>query len=277
MLLKLLKYDIKAVWKLALTVAIIAIGASFAGGLSYSAYYNGLRSSPISPFIFVSLVGYAVSIFAVVAANVTISIVVYMRFYKNLFTDEGYLTFTLPASRKQILLAKTLNTVIWAAFQLIMIFACVCIYTALAPKDHIAIGESILSSFSSLVEFDYLWDVFSAIFLSITVIAISIFSLCLVQLCIALGAMLAKRAKLIAGIALYILISGGAETVMQIFIVFETIIYEIICPSSVASASAYSHAITMGIMFVNMLLSFGALFLTHFFTQRIIDKKLNLA
>ena len=50
------------------------------------------------------------------------------RFYKRCFTDEGYLTFTLPVTTHQILLSSFLNTIIG---ELIMLVA-VCLSVAIA-------------------------------------------------------------------------------------------------------------------------------------------------
>ena len=42
------------------------------------------------------------------------AIVIAVRFYKNLFSDEGYLTWTLPVTPGTHLLAKTISGSIWS-------------------------------------------------------------------------------------------------------------------------------------------------------------------
>ena len=44
-------------------------------------------------------------VMAIIASAVVTELLVFVRFYKNFFTDEGYLTFTLPVSRKDLLLS----------------------------------------------------------------------------------------------------------------------------------------------------------------------------
>ena len=58
-----------------------------------------------------SLMGvlYVVVILGCLFGTVVINIV---RFYKNLVTDEGYLTFTLPVSSKQIVASKLISTLV---------------------------------------------------------------------------------------------------------------------------------------------------------------------
>ena len=49
------------------------------------------------------------------------SLIVMVRFYKNLFSDEGYLTNTLPVSRGILLLAKTISGGIWTAVDMALL------------------------------------------------------------------------------------------------------------------------------------------------------------
>ena len=275
MLLKLLKYDIKAVWKIALTVSLISFGVAAMGGASYAAYINGLVNNSDSPFVFVGFFGYLFSIFAISGACFTISIMVFSRFYKNLFTDEGYLTFTLPVSRNKIHLAKTLNTVIWSVYQVIMFGICILIYSFFMPKSNIDSGIN-FEFFEPISGEFAVWDVLTIIESLLTFIALALFSLCLVELCIALGAMLVKRGKLTLGIVLYMLISGAVETAALILIIIESLFFDFSHLSDTPQ-EWFAHAAGAGLMFVNMLLSLGVLFLTYFLTQKIIDKKLNLA
>lgn len=276
MLLKLLKYDIKAVWKIALTVSLISFGVAAMGGASYAAYINGIMSKSESPFVIVAFFGYLFSIFAISGACFTISIVVFSRFYKNLFTDEGYLTFTLPVSRNKIHLAKTLNTVIWSVYQVIMVGLCFLIYSFFMPKRSVDSGMNIFEFFEPISREFAVWDVLTIIEVLLIFIALALFSLCLVELCISLGAMLVKRGKLTLGIVLYILISGAVETAALILIILESLFFDFSHLSDTPQAWV-AHALGAGLMFANMLLSFGVLFFTYFLTQKIIDKKLNLA
>lgn len=48
-----------------------------------------------------------------------VQLVIAVRFYKNLFSSEGYLTHTLPVTSGQHLLAKTISGSIWAVINVI--------------------------------------------------------------------------------------------------------------------------------------------------------------
>lgn len=51
--------------------------------------------------------------FCLAALSFCVTICTAVRFYKNLFTDEGYLMFTLPVKTSDLLLSKTLVAVLW--------------------------------------------------------------------------------------------------------------------------------------------------------------------
>ena len=54
------------------------------------------------------------SILAVFAYLIGTRLILLIRFYKNKFTDEGYLTFTLPVTSHQILLSSLVNFLLWS-------------------------------------------------------------------------------------------------------------------------------------------------------------------
>ncbi len=59
-------------------------------------------------------------IMIIVAGSFATSIVVVVRFYKNLFSEQGYLTRTLPVTSGQHLLAKTISGSIWSMINVIV-------------------------------------------------------------------------------------------------------------------------------------------------------------
>lgn len=82
--------------------------------------------SIIYKILFVSsCIMYGVSIVVALTAPLIFGIV---RFYKNFFTGEGYLTFTLPASKKQLLFVKISTAVCISA-----ISSLVCLLSGLIP------------------------------------------------------------------------------------------------------------------------------------------------
>ena len=115
---KLLKHEWKANWGLMSILTLAAVGVGILGTIALRVlvnYGDAITQSesvlvlllfPLSTLVFVSYMGIAVYVAAV-------GFVLMYRFYKHKFTDEGYLTFTLPVKTNHIFLSSGLNMVIW--------------------------------------------------------------------------------------------------------------------------------------------------------------------
>lgn len=61
--------------------------------------------------------------FSLVGISTGTQLFISVRFYQSLFSDEGYLAFTLPVTPGQHLLARTLVGGLWALIDTVIIFA----------------------------------------------------------------------------------------------------------------------------------------------------------
>ena len=50
---------------------------------------------------------------SLIAAVVTTVVLMILRFYRNLMTDEGYLMFTLPVSTTELIFSKLIVSIVW--------------------------------------------------------------------------------------------------------------------------------------------------------------------
>lgn len=71
-----------------------------------------------------------VLLIAMLVALIYTSVCSVIRFYKNLFSKEGYLTFTLPVSPKAHLLTKLFTAAVYYLATCLLIFVCICIVTS---------------------------------------------------------------------------------------------------------------------------------------------------
>ena len=119
MLGKLIKYDLKSTSKVLILVhAFLLLSASL-----MRIFMTGqiqLEDVEDSSNILMALTILLYSLI-VMGASFATSIIVAVRFYKNLFSDEGYLTNTLPVSRGILLLAKTISGGIWTAVDMALL------------------------------------------------------------------------------------------------------------------------------------------------------------
>ena len=66
----------------------------------------------------------------IVGCVIGITLVIAVRFYRTCYTDQGYLTHTLPVSAKQLLIAKTVTAVL--SYLIIIFLVYVSVYVALS-------------------------------------------------------------------------------------------------------------------------------------------------
>ena len=109
MLSKLLKYELRASGRILLPVyALLLASAGFYKLAADHPYRTGAAS------VLMGLLNVAFWIFVVATGAITALLMIY-RFYKNYMTDEGYLMFTLPVNRHQLIWAKLLSALIYTA------------------------------------------------------------------------------------------------------------------------------------------------------------------
>ncbi len=285
MLGKVLKYDMKFIarfwWILAASVAGMSLMASAAIRFLITTMSSKAEPSFIEALITVAAIFFVfISFIAIFGSLAVTEVMVFVRFYKNFFTDEGYLTFTLPVSRKTLLLSKTLNALIWFVLHTALLLACaVLIVTLAVPHD-------MLSMFMSGVWYTLgtVWKALGAwlivyIFEAIVLFtALALFTLCLIQLCITVGSIIAKKLKVLAAVGIYYVTNMVLSTVGSIAftILFgggaEGFVYML---SNMSAAKVYlSIALILLVAIVAVL---AAVAVVYNMTRYRIERKLNLA
>ena len=154
---------------------------------------------------------------ALVAYYLGTQIVLLARFYKNKFTDEGYLTFTLPVKTHQILGATWLNMLIWTVISALVVLLCVAVMLVGATSGVRLPGEDIWTD-----AFAYYGDTFDVIngYAGLTVLSAVVEWLLaplIAMTCITIGAVAAKKHKILVAIAVYYgysMVSGIVSTVV---------------------------------------------------------------
>ncbi len=65
-----------------------------------------------------------VTIFLLIFSALVVMFYIAVRFYKNLFTDQGYLMFTLPTTASQLLHSKFISSLLWMIFNGVIVNIC---------------------------------------------------------------------------------------------------------------------------------------------------------
>lgn len=145
MLGKLFKHEWKATCKVGILMLILIAVVTFFGWLAFQTpmwqqlsnetYYGKL--STLDVLSIVTLIMYAMML-----VGVTYGTLIYLgvHFYKTMYTDEGYLTHTLPVTKNQLLVSKILVSGIWNLIVSAAVILSVCgllifMISAVMPAD----------------------------------------------------------------------------------------------------------------------------------------------
>ena len=298
---KLLKHDFRAVgrgwWIIGLTLlaAFFFCTLGFRIGIDsvINAFSNINSSSDgvletLSAMFGMLLVmaSYLGFLFITSAGAIGTEIMIYWRFYKHLYTDEGYLTFTLPVSRKHILRSKTLNALIWMGILFIVAFVGVLFMLLIvSPMENGGFGiNPIVYTWFFGTALPEVWGaiggwliVFILMFVPLSLLSI-LSSISIIQFCITLGSVIVKKFKLLAAIGVYYVVTSVVSVVGYVIYWFAAIFMStgIATFFETASNNVICATVTLFVLIIcTILASFAAVF--YFATRNLLERKLNLA
>lgn len=221
MFAKLLKHEWKATSGMLGILSLAALGV----GALLTALIRFAESAPADiPELVWAPVGTLIGggFLAIVAYAMGTQIVLLMRFYKNKFSDEGYLTFTLPVTTHQILLSSLLNYLIWTVISTLVVVAAfaMVILVGTAPKGSF-INREVLNGISFAFKVMSQEEGVNGFLLTtlISTLVSSLSSLMLVHAAIAMGAVIAKKHKILAAFGCYYGFSMILGTVSSVLMV----------------------------------------------------------
>ena len=293
MLKKLLKYDLRSVGRVWWIAMLTMIGASFSCSISMRLYtelsfkQSLLTNNDNEVLITLALIAlyliFIISAIAMGACILFVAIMVFVRYYKHLFTDEGYLTFTLPVSRRQIFLSKFINAATWMLLSEIVLLICgaVMIVIMIPTYGEGIIATDTLQSFLRGVAEEFesrgAWMIVQGALGILIGVAYTMLSVGVVYFCITLGATVVKRAKIVVGVGAYYLIdivSRILTTVLgvvpMVWVIMALILF------SETTPFMFNSAITLMLVILFAAVALLATFF-HCLTLNILERKLNLA
>ncbi len=275
MLRKLIKYDYKSMMRFWWIAALISAALAFVGG--GSAFLLGSEMDlpetiEAMAVLVLIMVVVSFSIFAVLSM-----ILVLVRFYKNFFTDEGYLTFTLPVKRSQLLNSKLLAgsgvmllTYLVCAVNVFIIFFFGAIREIFQKDFFEKLMDFVREILQEIGTFEILVMI-EALVLFVLVILISLlFPFC----CITFASIVAKRAKAAAAIGIYYGASSVLSFILQIFYLFG--ISSLTIWLGKVSENAVEPIILLILLVVILMAAIICLIL-YFLQYWMMDRKLNLS
>lgn len=193
MLLKLMKYDLKSILKKMVfyyvSLLILAAVSKVLILIFSDTKFSVISVLPTALFF--------IGLYACLFVTMIISMI---RYYKNMLSDEGYLTHTLPVKRHTILFSKMISTLIVEIISILVIALCGFLYSPTAVK--LFISEIFVAL--NLINYDFS-TIFLVILIIFEIILVGVSQLTLVALCLSIGACFDKN-KLLMSFVFYMII-----------------------------------------------------------------------
>lgn len=133
MLGKLIKYDFKALSRYLVVIHIMLLITAALGRFLFIERMTQNPDRLSSAGAVIVAVGILVYVILFMTALFGTLLIISIHFYKNLYSDEAYLTHTLPVSRGQLLLAKTVSGSVWMLIDVVLVILSVLILVLYQP------------------------------------------------------------------------------------------------------------------------------------------------
>ena len=274
MLKKLLKYDFKAIFKFWWIAVVVNFALSIYGGfLQQIENYNQKLAETLYDLLGLSLFMVNCSYVALIIVTL---VLIFIRFFQNFFTDEGYLTFTLPVTRSQLLNSKVIAGVGTLLASVVICLINLAIMNTIAWWPDLVAGDFqlaiayITESMSTLGIYFWIY----CLEVPLLVVACAVLVVTTLYFCITFGSMIVKKGKLILSIILCyfisnIVVSAGFFGMIYWFLgfsVFATL-------DTTVDQAPVTALVLLGLIFYGGALS-GLLYSLQY---GMLDKKLNLS
>lgn len=165
---------------------------------------------------------------AVCVYLVAIQVLSLYRFYKHKFTDEGYLTFTLPVTVPQIFWSSFLSMLLWLVISVAVAAGVVALVVLVGKARGTLINTALLHELAQMLPIIFedlipLGEVIPASYLvamGLQALVAPFYALFIPMACITIGAVLAKKHKILASFGIYYgvnFVIGNLSSVASIF------------------------------------------------------------
>ncbi len=206
------------------------------------------------------LVLYVLTLCGVIFCSTGMAVV---RFYKNMVSDEGYLTFTLPAKVEHLVLAKLIVAVLWQILTIALsMLSLYCVFVAGHVEWSTVTGvvSLITEEMGLVLPVFFVMMLFSIIYQTL-----------LYYLCIAIGQLFGNY-KIIASVIAYCAIAFGLEVIVVLILVMIGGLMGFAEVGNLfVSLTDMTTIYIISILWMALLAAIG-----YFVTCRLLKKKLNL-
>lgn len=287
MLRKVLKYDLDAIWLPWVIMSVTTLVLSVISGFSLRALmmYDPMAAAEHFPsWMPMAVLALVITVIAIVLYSALSTIMVLVRYYQNFFTDEGYLTFTLPVKRSTLFNSKLFSSILWNASTIIITIISIVIALAIAPADRDGTGVLLVYLWRQIADLlpvifmfadGWLWA--HIVVVLILLVISSVFYTLLMFACVTVGCVMVKKLKVLISILVYYFVSSivsvGANALFWVYELVGMLDYTESYPMDYNVSAAVS---------LFMLIAFGMIMVVvcvavYNYTLKKLEHNLNLA
>ena len=273
MLKKLFRYEWHDVWKPLGIFNLVVILLSLLSYFTFSPQFMKLVEE--NEYAAMIMVLYNMLYFAaIMALGFATTFFMFARFYKNLYTDEGYLMHTLPVTTHELIWSKALVAIIWSvigfvvmAFSFLMYFNSIMI-----SEGEQNVWQALKEVFVELSQTDFPEGMGLMIVLVVLIMLVTpVYSIFFGYTAISLG-QLTKKHKILAAVGIYFGINYAIQIVSSLGTVPFT---EFFNKAETMSDNAVMASVN-GVLVFSLILIVGLNMLFYFITNKVMKTKLNL-
>lgn len=296
MLGKLLKHEWRSTWKMPTALCLFTVLMTLLGVLSFKMpMWQKLAGTNSADMTFMDFIAVAILItyfITIIISAYAIMIYFAIRFYKNLYTDEGYLMFTLPTTPRKLIWSKTLISAFWnflsSSLMIISIFLLMRVFmrTLLGDADWAEVSEAfngIMPTINAIFKEYGGISVGGFLFVFLLILLTGSFSgMLLIYLCICIGQLFRKH-KVAASIIAYLVVTTLVQTITSIAVLPVTfnLVTDLEMMESALTFSPFEAmfaplAAMMPLYYVSLALAVVEVIACFFICEYISKSKLNL-
>lgn len=273
MLGKLTKFEFRAVTKVLLLINSFTVLLTVIGCLTFASPLWEFDSPYTAVLAMSSVIVYYI---AIIAISLFVCVYLAVRFYKNLYTDEGYLMHTLPVTPRELILSKAITAFCWIMITALLIgFSVIAIffsaYLKFGVEEFGDLSEMYYALHTFVVEVYGMSLTGFCVYCIFALIIGSLSSIFTIYAAISLG-QLFHRHKVLGSVLCYI----GIYFVMQILTMLimtpywvKMFSFDYLGNSSMGAYMKYE-------LFSSTILSGIIAIVCYFITEMMMKKKLNL-
>lgn len=264
----LLKHDWRGIRGILVLLSLVCLGAGILGGFAMRSMILIAEQDDPSAFLTV------ITMFAIMISFMSMGLTMggslffcIWRFYKSRYSDEGYMTFTLPVTTHQILLSSLVSTLLAMLYMGLAFVLGIGILMSIAFTAIPNFYSEAIREFPQLwSEMTYAFREESGPFLSMLVYSpvALVAEVIILMLSVTIGSVVVRKLKVLASIGIYY----GINVVLSLGNTVIMVASGLLSSNSVDFYNQFFLYPTI----LMLLLGIGGYFLMHWFA----DKKLNL-